>query len=282
VWSSLVSGRGGAGLGLEWVDRRLDLRGIGFVTGRVAYSGHLANVDLSYARLEHSRWISAHLSGCRFDGADVSDTRLWSSTVSDCQFSGCDLRSSALGTWAEERSNAWAGVSFVRCDLRGALFSGASLTSCEFVDCRMDGVEFHQCRFDGVRFAGKVAKTRFDGRVLRGRQPAPSMTRVDFSEAELDETDFFGCEMTDVVGLDRDGLMTIPHELAVIARAIPLLDPEHPNTRVLTAVWNNALRAGGSLDATGVFNRADYLRMRDGEALTALAESTLARAIALG
>jgi uncharacterized protein YjbI with pentapeptide repeats len=230
-------------------------------------------LDLSYSRLAGLRFFDARIEDCMFRAASCRDWRLWGSAVDKSSFAGADLRDAALGTWDDGRSNAWTDVSFDEADVRGALFSGCRLFGCTFADSRLSGAEFLHADIESCVFAGAVADVLFDGRKLPGRRQVGPMRAVDFSAAAFSDVEFRGY-LFDGVRLPA-GVHAVPHYPEVAKRALERLGAASDvEARMLIAELRNVLKAPGSEDWTGVFNRADYV-IAGGERFAELAGDLL-------
>ena len=233
-------------------------------------------LDLSHSLLLGLRFFASGIADCLFDGASCRDWRLWDSEVRDSSFVGTDLRDSALGTWHDGRTNGWRNVDFERADLRGVLARGCAVEWCSFVGARMRGVEFQQARIQHCRFAGALQKVVFDEREISGRPEPSVLVDVDFSDAVIQEVEFWGCRFSDVKL--PGSVYAIPRFPRVARRALELLDSDESlEARVLRAQLTQDLKLPGTDDSVGVFNRADYIAS-GGEPLADLAESLLRRA----
>ena len=139
VVGRLATGQALDGLGLDTVEGRIDLRGLpasGSDVGGppeivVLRAAHLERLDLRGARLSW-RFHDSAVRDCRFEAADCRDWRLWNATVHECRFSGADLEGSAVGTWHNDRGNAWETIDFTDADFRVGVSRVARYEDCDF------------------------------------------------------------------------------------------------------------------------------------------------------
>jgi len=229
-------------------------------------------LDLSQARLPNLRFFGAAVSDCLFDGGFCRDWRLWDSEVTGSSFTRSDLRDAALGTWQEERTNAWRDVTFDRADLRGALALGCVLEHCSFLASRLKDIQFLQATISHCRFSGSLQDLLFDGREIAGKPKPGVFADVDFSEATFQNVEFRGCRFDDVKL--PSGVYAIATFPRVARHVLELLgeQDESVEARMLRAELNLSLKLPGSDDSVGVFNRADYVAS-GGHRLADLAET---------
>ncbi|MCQ9163586.1 pentapeptide repeat-containing protein [Arthrobacter sp. STN4] len=280
--------------GLTEHEGRIDLRGLAAeppaLTGRVGTGetafGVLAGVehiranwerlDLSGAVLPSLRFSGTSITDCIFRKTSCPDMRLWDCTVRDSSFEGADLRGSALGTWHDHKANCWINVSFDAADLRDALFYGGEIRCCSFRGSKLARAQFLQATIEKTVIASDLREVMFDGRELSDKPTAGPLRDVDFSGAAFADTEFRGYRFERVQL--PPGARPIPNYPVVARRALDLVaDNASKEARMLTGELRNALKMLGTRDATGVFNRADYV-VAGGEALADLAESVLRRA----
>ena len=292
----LVAGRGLEGLGLGSHAGRVDLRGLlAPVPSRlrrfesqgwfVEVLGDLITfrnvqwrgLDLSGAQLPGLRFFGSRLADCRLDGANCHDWRLWDTEVADCSFARASLREAAVGTWHEDRRNAWRRVDFTRADFGVRTCWEAVFEDCDFSGAKMTGVEFSQCSLTRCRFAGQLRRVVFDGRDLPGR-PAPApMSKVDFAAATFTDVTFLGFGLEDVTLPPEPDVRLYRRARCVARRGIRMLEGDGSlPAQMLRAVLEDCLRGPGSDSDAFVFVRRDFLS--GGPELVAMAEEVLGRA----
>ncbi|AMM31624.1 hypothetical protein SA2016_0938 [Sinomonas atrocyanea] len=117
----------------------------------------------------------------------------------------------------------------------------------------------------------------FDGRTLRGEATADPLRDVDFAQATFANVEFRGYRL-DRVRLP-EGVRAIPHWPEVARHALELVARDRSTEgRMLAGEFRNWMNMIGQGDATGVFNRADYVTA-GGEKLAQFAESVLWRTV---
>lgn len=236
-------------------------------------------LELSHARLPSLRFFESQIMDCRFEQASCRDWRLWATEVSDSSFDGADLRDSAIGTWQDERSSSWRGVSFDRADLRRALALGCDLVRCTFRDARLSEAQFQQVTMRDCTFSGAMKDVLFDCRELPGKPTTDVLVNVDFSQASFEDVEFRGCCFEGLKLPAAQGIYSIPDFPRVARRVLDLLKGNSSvEARMLRSELTVALRLPGRDESVGVFNRRDYLAS-GGEALADLAESLFMEAV---
>ena len=278
VFARLVSGRPLGSLGLAEHEGRVDLRYLtapiarrlerfehrGWFVSRLGdlvefHGARLSGLDFTGASLSNLRFHDAKVLDCRFDAATCTDWRLWGTELADCEFVGGNLRNSALGTWQDDRGNAWLRIDFSRTDLRGTVMWGTSFADCVFDGSRLDGVSFEQCALARCRFSGRLRRVTFDGRPLEGRRTPDPLEGIDLSGASFEEVEFLGY-LLDRVALPDDPDLTLVHDFRRVSeRALDLLgDDESRSARMLRAELTNRLRMMRAQSEDNVLNRRDY------------------------
>jgi uncharacterized protein YjbI with pentapeptide repeats len=235
------------------------------------------SIDLSHAAIGSMRFHDAEIEDCVFDRADCDDWRLWDTAISDSSFVGTKLRSGALGTWDDGRSNRWSRTVFDKADMRGASFLGGALLGCSFRETKLTGAEFLQVEIRDVVFAGRLVEVLFDGRDIPGRRPAPSpLANVDFSAAMFEDVEFRGCRFQHVTL--PSAVRMIPNYPATARKALELLQRHNTDdASAYAAELRNSLKLPGAEGTSSVYNRADYV-VFGGEALADLVEAVLDQA----
>ena len=286
VVARLASSRSLAGLDLDTVDGRVDLRGLVAPTGAVdrlrlgveLRGATLRTLDLSAAELPHLRLFNCSVVECRFDRAACEDMRIWGTTVTRCTFRGARLPKIILGSGSQHGPpNVWESIDFSNAAMRGAVAREAIFRHCDFSAAKIDKVEFRQCEFLDCRFSGKMRDVIFDGRAtIDAAAPGP-MRRVDFAEAALDLCDFKGYEFLDVVP-PRDPEVHVVTRFRDRARSAldAVADDSSLVAGDLRAVLNHALRGPDiGAEAVYVLNERDLRGYPSGEELVRLARRLL-------
>jgi uncharacterized protein YjbI with pentapeptide repeats len=210
------------GIDLTGVDlSKLDLRGVDFsgawlesanlseadLSGTNLTAAVLAHADLSRARAMGANFQSANLGRAELAGAILDEANLTNATLRFCKLAGTQLHRAKLGAaelldtvWGE---TDWSGVSaegvlFYRLDLKGVVFGGANLASCNFIECDVSEVDFRRailssanfvtCKGDGARFAGATlsAATFVQG---------TSLVNADFRQSNLAGANLAECKL---------------------------------------------------------------------------------------
>jgi uncharacterized protein YjbI with pentapeptide repeats len=290
----LAAGRSLDGLGVGWVDGRIDLRGLPVPIARrlrrfeaagwfaeelgdlvVLRGARLEGVDLSGAQLQSLRFFGCRLADCRLDEAACQDWRLWDTDVADCSFVGANLREAAVGTWHDGRRNSWRRVDFRRADFRVVAPVGAVFEDCDFSGSRLAKTRFEQCVITRCRFASALTEVVFDGRQLEGR-PAPAKLDADFTGALFDQVEFMGSDLSNVTLPQDPDLRLIRRYRCVIERALASLDGDGSlSARMLRDEFTYRLKTMRGTEAeSNVFNRRDYAAS-GGDELAGLADRVL-------
>jgi uncharacterized protein YjbI with pentapeptide repeats len=266
-------------LGFGTHQGRIDLRGIELSTPTVEGSGEVAGLrytqlgnlmriqhvtwdalDLSFADLEHLRFVHTVLRNCVFDRATCHDWRLWACTIEDCSFVGADLSRAMLGAWYEGRGTYFTRVDFRRADLRNIVSSIPTYTDCDFSHAKITRFEFESSSFIRCRFAGPISHVIFYGRGLPTDKPDPNtMEDVDFSDAIFRAVYFRGLD------LDRVKMPTAPghiivHRFKCTMRKIleAIEGDEHGMARGLGAVAADFLKWAGPDQDVGILVPGDF------------------------
>lgn len=294
----LLAGRPLSGLGLDEVDGRVDLRGLPapipqrlrrfetegwFVEelgGLVKFQhARLAGLDLSGAQLQNFRFHDSQLTGCLFTGANCQDWRLWGTEVTDCGFAKADLRQAAVGTWHDNRRNAWRRVDFSGADFRTLSVTAALFEDCDFSAAKLAKVKFEQCALTRCRFSGVLRETIFDGRELTDVPAPPPPDDVDFADARFDQVEFMEFDLSRVI-LPRDPDVRLVHRYRCVAERVlaAVRSDESRPARLIRAEFAHRLRMmRGAGDETNIFNRRDYLAA-GGDELAGLADRLVSQA----
>jgi len=114
-----------------------DMRRARFVDSLVEAS------DFSYADLRGTLWQRARIRSCYF-----REVRLWDAAFDDTMFIDCDMRAADFSTDIANLSTT-PGVTFIRCDLRGARWGGRDHSGFELLDCQV---------FDAADLAASTAQ----------------------------------------------------------------------------------------------------------------------------
>ena len=205
VWRALARGADPAALGVDRVEGRWDLRGVGAPVTSWSRKGanptlrgvRLCGLSLAGSDLPHFRLVDCRLEDCVLDGAALFDWRMWGTDVRDCSFVAASLRDAGMG--GDRRSpNSWTNVDFRRADLRGTAHFAESYTDCGFQDAQLDRVDFDGSRHVGSAFAGDVREVEFRSRP-RGARRARSVNRmagVDFGNADVQSAAFHDLDLS--------------------------------------------------------------------------------------
>jgi uncharacterized protein YjbI with pentapeptide repeats len=102
-----------------------DMRRARFVDSLVEAS------DFSYADLRGTLWQRARIRSCYF-----REVRFWDAAFDDTMFIDCDMRAADFSTDIANLSTT-PGVTFIRCDLRGARWGGRDHSGFELLDCQL-------------------------------------------------------------------------------------------------------------------------------------------------
>lgn len=99
--------------------------------------------DFSYADLRGTLWQRARIRSCYFREARFNDA-----AFDDTMFIDCDMRGADFSTDGVDLSTT-PGVTFIRCDLRGARWCGRDHSGFELLDCQL---------FDAADLAAPIAQ----------------------------------------------------------------------------------------------------------------------------
>jgi uncharacterized protein YjbI with pentapeptide repeats len=304
VLGRLLSGESLAGLPLQRIDGRFDLRGIfsnrqemggrqvgqvlevnpagqrrGFFKRRVEPQ-IWQDLDLRFADLPEMRWMNIDVVGCRFDYAHLQGLRCWGVHVTDSCFAGADVRMSQWGPHQPDqfRRSVWQQVDFSRADIRS--------TSCEldfvavnFSHAKFTNTHWGWSNLEGVTFEGRVHGLEIGGRPIAERPADWRITGVDLSRARLSHVSFIGVDLgvVDVQLPDDEHHLIIdgwPQYLARVRDRIAKLESERDH--LPAQIWlDHVSQDSGPNQTTGVVAVEDIVGL-GGENLLELLKSQLA------
>lgn len=151
----------------------------------------LAGADFSKARLPGSNLGATRMAGASFDEADLTGAILSNATLDGASFHatqliGVQLLGTVFGAcdWRGARA---AGVLFHQIDLCGLVAEAADLSSCNFLECKLDGARFVGARLASANFL----KCSAVGAVWSGAQLTQAVfaQQCDLSEGKFPKAD---------------------------------------------------------------------------------------------
>lgn len=186
----------------------------------------LATGDYVGQRAEGMEMSDVVVRGGRWSGVILDGLRAFSVTFEDCDLSGLALLDEAT----------LQNVTFTRCRLTGANFSGARLRNVSFVGCTLDDANLRMLDAEKVvcddtvlvgadLHAAKLTTVKLQGCDLRGS---------DWTKVTTKDVDLRGSRLEDIRGADRlrgvtiDSSQVVPlaYSLAV-AMELTIVDESH-------------------------------------------------------
>jgi uncharacterized protein YjbI with pentapeptide repeats len=218
VWKRLLRGGPLDGLGLPFVDGRVDLSGLAVPAPSIGRTFRTAiadvvelqgiselhrvqwkGLDFTGVQMDNVRFHDCTITDCVFDKARCQDWRLWNTTVTDCTFCSTDLRNSVLGAIKDSRRDVFRGVVFRKTDMRGTIYASAEFDHCIFENARLDKVNFNGSSFSHCSFEGELREVMFYRKAFRAEDLPPNeMDHIDFTRARLRSVEFRGLELKSV------------------------------------------------------------------------------------
>ncbi|MEY2473850.1 MAG: hypothetical protein QOK28_3179 [Actinomycetota bacterium] len=133
--------------------------------------------------------------GGRWSGVVLDGWRAFGVAFEDCDLSGFSLLDEAV----------LQNVSFTRCRLSGANFSGARLRRVTFSECKLDDVNLRMADAEQVVFADAVlvGSDLHAAKLTDVRMRGCDLRATDWTKAALKTVDLRGSRLEDIRGADR-------------------------------------------------------------------------------
>jgi uncharacterized protein YjbI with pentapeptide repeats len=282
IWHRLVAGESLDGLGLAFVNGRVDLRGLVIpaptisgeyrtdVADAVELRGyselhgiHWEGLDFTGARMDIVRFLDCTMTDCVFDKARCRDWRLWRTTVTDCTFRSTDLRQSFLGAASGSRRDVFRKVVFDGTDMRGTVYTSAEFDHCVFKNARLDKVDFEGSSFSYCSFEGELREVMFYRKAFPAEDlPVNEMDHVDFTKAKLRSVEFRDLELNTVHFPEDEDHIILDHYPRILDRLLERLTRRSdPISRRFIAYLTVTRKWAAPNQRRGILNRQDIIEI---------------------
>lgn len=259
---SLLRGQGGD-VGLPPVSGRVDLRGIPAPPAQVpeepwrppwvedaAWSG----LDLSHAQFAQARLVRVDATDCVLDGIDLTKARVSGGTWSDCRLVGAKMGEARMSAGLEGGPGFRAErCDLTKADLRQATFIATELTQVSLAAAKVQKALFTESALTDIDLdRADLRQTEFGSRFheLPAGGVAARLTRVDFSSARLEWTEF----RASVLEACRfpAGTCLIPHLPSAVRLALAELPVDFEGRAEFERVGGLSVREDWADDTVGV------------------------------